>query len=167
LKVNDENSRIRIRIRIQIQTRIHQSKAWIRGSGSTPICHGSGTLLGRIPLTASGRPGTRQYPTRGVGPANPPGSPLFSKSSPHAKQRRPISIRWFFAQWTLSVPEVAVHDSMLTFKILNRIQYDDQCTRVHSVENSPIHPWLITFQTNENLFGPLIEPFVPITNPDV
>ncbi len=37
LKVNDENSRIRI----------HQSEAWNRGSGSgsTPKCHGSGTLL--------------------------------------------------------------------------------------------------------------------------
>jgi hypothetical protein len=35
LKVNDENSRIRI----------HLSEAWIRGSGSTPKCHGSGTLL--------------------------------------------------------------------------------------------------------------------------
>ncbi len=36
LKVNDENSRIRI----------HQSEAWIRGSGagSTPKCHGSATL---------------------------------------------------------------------------------------------------------------------------
>ncbi len=34
LKVNDENSRIRI----------HQSEAWIRGSGSTPKFHGSGTL---------------------------------------------------------------------------------------------------------------------------
>ncbi len=39
LKVNDENRRIRIRIRIR------QSKAWIRGSGSTPKCHGSATLL--------------------------------------------------------------------------------------------------------------------------
>jgi hypothetical protein len=36
LKVNDENSRIRIRI--------YYSEAWIRGSGSTPKCHGSGTL---------------------------------------------------------------------------------------------------------------------------
>jgi hypothetical protein len=35
-KVNDENSKIRI-----------QSEAWIRGSGSTPKCHGSGTLLCR------------------------------------------------------------------------------------------------------------------------
>jgi hypothetical protein len=39
LKVNDENSRIRIRIRI------HLSEAWIRGSRSTPKCHGSATLL--------------------------------------------------------------------------------------------------------------------------
>jgi F-box/leucine-rich repeat protein 10/11 len=39
LKVNDENGRIRIRIRI------HWSEVWIRGSGSTPKCHGSGTLL--------------------------------------------------------------------------------------------------------------------------
>jgi hypothetical protein len=39
LKVNDEKSRIRI----------HSSEAWIRasGSGSTPKCHGSGTLLRR------------------------------------------------------------------------------------------------------------------------
>jgi hypothetical protein len=31
----------------KIRIRIHQSEAWIRGSGSgsTPICHGSGTLL--------------------------------------------------------------------------------------------------------------------------
>ncbi len=37
LKVKDESSRIRI----------HYSEAWIRGSGSgsTPKCHGSGTLL--------------------------------------------------------------------------------------------------------------------------
>jgi hypothetical protein len=42
LKVRDENSRIRIRIRI------HKSKAWIRGSGSTPKWHGSGTLPARI-----------------------------------------------------------------------------------------------------------------------
>ncbi len=33
MKVSDENSRIRIPI--------HQSGAWICGSGSTPICHGS------------------------------------------------------------------------------------------------------------------------------
>jgi hypothetical protein len=59
-----------------------------------------------------------------------------------------------------------VHDSMLTFKILKYIQYDDQCT-LHSVENSPIHPWLITFRTNENLFGPLNDPLVPFTNLDV
>ncbi len=39
LKVNDEKSRIRIRI--------HQSEAWIRGSGSMPICHGSATLISR------------------------------------------------------------------------------------------------------------------------
>jgi hypothetical protein len=43
-----------------------------------------------------------------------------------------------------------------------------------SVENSPTHPWLITFRTTENLFGPLNEPLgplneplVPFTNPDV
>jgi hypothetical protein len=35
LKVSNENRRIRI----------HQLEAWIRGSGSTPKCHGSGTLL--------------------------------------------------------------------------------------------------------------------------
>jgi hypothetical protein len=40
LKVNDENSRIWIHIRIWI----HWSEAWIRGSGSTPKCHGSATL---------------------------------------------------------------------------------------------------------------------------
>ncbi len=39
LKVNDKDSRIRIRI--------HWSEAWIRGSGSTPKCHGSATLLKR------------------------------------------------------------------------------------------------------------------------
>ncbi len=39
LKVNDKNGRSRIRIRVQ------QSKAWIRGSGSTSKCHGSGTLI--------------------------------------------------------------------------------------------------------------------------
>ncbi len=41
LKVNDENSKIRIRIRI------HLSEVWIRGSGSgsTPTCHRSATLL--------------------------------------------------------------------------------------------------------------------------
>jgi hypothetical protein len=44
LKVNDENSRIRIRIRF----RIHQSEAWIRESGSSPKCHGSGTLINII-----------------------------------------------------------------------------------------------------------------------
>ncbi len=43
LKINDEKSRIRIRIRI------HQLEAWIRGSGSTPKCHGSGTLEKIIP----------------------------------------------------------------------------------------------------------------------
>ncbi len=37
LKGNDENRRIRIRI--------HLSEAWIRGSGSTPKCLGSATLL--------------------------------------------------------------------------------------------------------------------------
>jgi hypothetical protein len=42
LKFNDENIRIRIRI--------YQSEAWIcgSGSGSTPKCHGSWTLLLRI-----------------------------------------------------------------------------------------------------------------------
>jgi hypothetical protein len=43
LKVNDENTRIRIRI--------HESKAWIRGSssgsGSTPKYHVSATLVSR------------------------------------------------------------------------------------------------------------------------
>jgi hypothetical protein len=34
LKVSDENGRIRI----------HQSEAWISGSGSSPTCHGSETL---------------------------------------------------------------------------------------------------------------------------
>ncbi len=49
LKVNEENSRIRIRIRI------HYSEAWIHGSGSgsTPKCHGSGTL-----------PPAQHYPTK-------------------------------------------------------------------------------------------------------
>ncbi len=42
LKVNDENRMIRIRIRI------HQSEEWIRGSGSTLKCNGSGTLLKSI-----------------------------------------------------------------------------------------------------------------------
>jgi hypothetical protein len=39
LKVSDENRRIRIWI--------HQLQTWIRGagSGSTPNCHGSGTLV--------------------------------------------------------------------------------------------------------------------------
>jgi hypothetical protein len=37
LKVSDENRRIRIRI--------HLSEAWIPGSGSTPKCHGSATLV--------------------------------------------------------------------------------------------------------------------------
>jgi hypothetical protein len=45
LKVNEENSRIRIRIRVRIRIRIHLSEAWIRGSGSTPKCHGSATLV--------------------------------------------------------------------------------------------------------------------------
>jgi hypothetical protein len=36
-KIAGSGSRIRIRI--------HLSEAWIRGSGSTPKCHGSGTLL--------------------------------------------------------------------------------------------------------------------------
>jgi hypothetical protein len=35
LKVSNENSKIRI----------HYSEKWIRGSGSTPKCHGSATLL--------------------------------------------------------------------------------------------------------------------------
>ncbi len=43
LKVNAENSRI-LRIRI----RIYQSESWIRGSGSTIECHGSGTLALRL-----------------------------------------------------------------------------------------------------------------------
>jgi hypothetical protein len=42
LKVNDENSRILIQI--------HLSEAWIPGSGSTPKCHGSVTLLERLKL---------------------------------------------------------------------------------------------------------------------
>jgi hypothetical protein len=42
LKVIDESRRIRIRIRI------HLSEAWIRGSGSTPKCHGSATLTGTV-----------------------------------------------------------------------------------------------------------------------
>ncbi len=44
LKVNDENSGSGYESRI----RIHLSEAWIRGpgSGSTPKCHGSATLLG-------------------------------------------------------------------------------------------------------------------------
>jgi hypothetical protein len=47
LKVNDENSRIRI----------HLSEAWIRGSGSgsgsTPKCHRSGTLVVNKLLTSN------------------------------------------------------------------------------------------------------------------
>jgi hypothetical protein len=39
-KIEGSGSRILIRIRIWI----HQSEAWIRGSGSTPKCHGSATL---------------------------------------------------------------------------------------------------------------------------
>ncbi len=39
-KIAGSGSRIRIRIRI----RIHLSEVWIRGSGSTPKCHGSATL---------------------------------------------------------------------------------------------------------------------------
>jgi hypothetical protein len=42
LKGNDENSRIRI----------HLSEAWIRGSGSTPKCHGSATLLKPLQIKA-------------------------------------------------------------------------------------------------------------------
>jgi hypothetical protein len=37
--IKQKNSMIRIRIWI------HWSEAWIGGSGSTPICHGSGTLV--------------------------------------------------------------------------------------------------------------------------
>jgi hypothetical protein len=46
LEVSHENKRIRIRIRI----RIHELEAWIRGSGSgsTPKCQGSGTLVLRF-----------------------------------------------------------------------------------------------------------------------
>jgi len=39
-KIAGSGSRIRIRI--------HMSEAWIRGSGSTPKCHGSGTLLDTV-----------------------------------------------------------------------------------------------------------------------
>ncbi len=46
LKVIEERSRIRSWIWIQI--RIHQSEVWIRGSGSTPKCHGSPTLVKRV-----------------------------------------------------------------------------------------------------------------------
>jgi hypothetical protein len=49
LMVTDETSRIRIRIRIWIR----QSEAWIRGSGSTPKCHGSGTLLKTLSTSAN------------------------------------------------------------------------------------------------------------------
>jgi hypothetical protein len=42
LEVQWENSRIRIRFRI------HWSEAWIPGSGSTPKCHGSATLISGI-----------------------------------------------------------------------------------------------------------------------
>ncbi len=37
--IKQKNSMIRIRIRI------HWSEAWIGWYGSTPICHGSGTLV--------------------------------------------------------------------------------------------------------------------------
>ncbi len=53
-QVNDENNKIQIRIQI----RIHLSEAWIRGSGSTPKCHGSGTLLAP-PLSVSFGSGIR------------------------------------------------------------------------------------------------------------
>jgi hypothetical protein len=49
LKVSDENSRIRI----------HWSETWIRGSESTPKCHGSATLLRRtvfIPFISGSQP---------------------------------------------------------------------------------------------------------------
>jgi len=47
--VNDKTCRILIRIWI----RIHQSEAWIRGSVSTPTCHGSGTLhFGHLQIDA-------------------------------------------------------------------------------------------------------------------
>jgi hypothetical protein len=42
-KVNDENRRIWIR----------WSEAWIRGSGSTPKCHGSATLLSHLGSSAA------------------------------------------------------------------------------------------------------------------
>jgi hypothetical protein len=41
LKVNDGNSRIQI----------HLSQAWIRGSGSTPKCHVSATLVVKLEST--------------------------------------------------------------------------------------------------------------------
>jgi hypothetical protein len=54
LKVNDKNGRIRI----------HFSEAWIRGSGSTPKCHGSATpVLGLNSLTfISNKSPRRRYP---------------------------------------------------------------------------------------------------------
>jgi hypothetical protein len=61
LKVNDENSRIRIRINLS-EARISGS-----GSGCTPKCHGSATLVVTLvdsdlnPLAHS-RPGFHDYP---------------------------------------------------------------------------------------------------------
>ncbi len=43
-KIAGSGSRIRIRI--------HQSEAWIRGSGPTPKCHGSATLLKSLKIRA-------------------------------------------------------------------------------------------------------------------
>ncbi len=70
LKVNDENRRIRIRIPIRIQILI---RAWIRGSGSgsTPKCHGSGTLpIGALLLRWRCPPGAlllhRQSPLKSL-----------------------------------------------------------------------------------------------------
>ncbi len=51
-KRNKQKSRIRIQIRI----RIHKSEAWIRGSGSgsTPKCHGSETLVSTFVFSVAG-----------------------------------------------------------------------------------------------------------------
>jgi hypothetical protein len=49
-KINDENSRIQdpdpdpLVSGMDPQIWIHTKMSWIRGSGSTPKCHGSGTL---------------------------------------------------------------------------------------------------------------------------
>jgi hypothetical protein len=53
-KRNKQKSRIRIQIRIQIRIRIHKSEAWIRGSGSTPKCHGSETLVSTFVFSVAG-----------------------------------------------------------------------------------------------------------------